>query len=75
MKKRNYNPNKYDNDRKQKQQAKEFEEPPLLGLITRLFRGIKFDIRNIHIRYEDELFSEKNPISFGFTIQNIKLDT
>lgn len=50
-----------------------FKQPPLLGLITRLFRGIKYDIKNIHIRYEDDIFSE--PFSFGFTIKDIKLDT
>ena len=52
-----------------------FKEPPLLGLVTRLFRGVKYDIKNIHIRYEDDFFSMDKPFSFGFTIQNIKMDT
>jgi len=52
----------------------EFSEPPLMGLFTRLFRGVKFDIKNIHIRYEDDLCSGCRPYSFGFTIQNIKMD-
>jgi hypothetical protein len=49
-------------------EVKEFQEPPLLGLVTRLFRGIKYDIKNIHIRYEDDYFQISNPFSFGFTI-------
>ena len=28
-----------------------------MGLMTRLFRGIKYDIKNIHIRYEDDFFA------------------
>ena len=53
----------------------EFKEPPLLGLLTRLFRGIKYDIKNIHIRYEDDFFVPHAPFSFGVTIRDIKLDT
>ena len=53
----------------------EFKEPPLLGLLTRLFRGIKYDIKNIHIRYEDDFFVPQAPFSFGVTIRDIKLDT
>ena len=52
----------------------EFKEPPMLGLITRLFRGIKFDVKHIHIRYEDDYFSRGRPFSFGFTIERISLD-
>ena len=37
----------------------DFKEPPLLGLFTRLFRGIKYDIKNIHIRYEDDFYSSQ----------------
>ena len=61
-----------------KQQApveQEFKEPPLLGLFTRLFRGIKYDIKNIHIRYEDDFFVPNAPFSFGMTIRDIMLDT
>jgi hypothetical protein len=54
---------------------KEFKEPPLLGLFTRLFRGIKYEIKNIHIRYEDDFFVSQAPFSFGLTIRDIKLDT
>lgn len=53
----------------------DFKEPPLLGLFTRLFRGIKYDIRNIHIRYEDDFYSAQQPFSFGLTIKDIRLDT
>ena len=52
----------------------EFKQPPLLGLLTRLFRGVKFEFKNIHIRYEDDIFSGTRPFSFGFTIQHIKMD-
>ena len=52
-----------------------FKEPPLLGLATRLFRGIKYEIKNIHIRYEDDCFAGSDPFSFGFTIRDIVLDT
>lgn len=60
---------------KKKQEGFEFKQPPLLGLITRLFRGIKFEIKNIHIRYEDDVFSGDRPFSFGFTINSIRMDT
>ena len=46
-----------------------------MGLFTRLFRGIKYDIKNIHIRYEDDFYSAAQPFSFGVTIKDIKLDT
>lgn len=47
-----------------------------MGLLVKLFRGIKYDIRNIHIRYEDDFFMPLNrPISFGFTIAHVRLDT
>jgi hypothetical protein len=52
----------------------EFRQPPLLGLVTRLFRGVKYDIKNIHIRYEDDIFSAGSPYAFGFTIHHIKMD-
>jgi len=45
-----------------------------MGLMTRLFRGIKYDIKNIHIRYEDDFFAGSQPFSFGATIAEIKLD-
>ena len=45
-----------------------------MGLLTRLFRGVKFEFKNIHIRYEDDFFTFGNPFSFGFSIQNIKMD-
>jgi hypothetical protein len=56
-------------------EEKEFKEPPLLGLLTRLFRGVKYDIKNIHIRYEDDFFIPHAPFSFGVTLRDIKLDT
>ena len=46
-----------------------------MGLFTRLFRGIKYDIKNIHIRYEDDFYSASHPFSFGLTIKDIRLDT
>ena len=45
-----------------------------MSLITRLFRGVKYEIKNIHIRYEDDFFSSLRPFSFGFTIADIVLD-
>ena len=68
-------PIKYAEEKRKKKEAKQFKEPPLLGLLFKLFRGVKYDIKNIHIRYEDDFFSMDKPFSFGFTIQNIKLDT
>lgn len=53
----------------------EFSEPPLLGLVTRLFRGVKFSINNIHVRVEDDYFAAGKPYSYGLTIQRIGLDT
>jgi hypothetical protein len=46
-----------------------------LGLVTRLFRGVKYEIKKIHIRYEDDFFAVQKPFSFGFTIEHIKMDT
>ena len=57
-----------------KHKDEEFKEPPLLGLVTNLFRGIKYDIKNIHIRYEDDFYNMEKPFSFGFSILNIKMD-
>ena len=37
----------------------EFNEPPLLGLVTRIFRGIKYEIKKIHIRFEDDYFAHE----------------
>ena len=68
------NPGKWEKERREKMESRAFKEPPLLGLLTRLFRGIKFDIKNIHIRYEDDFFS-RTPFSFGFTLHSIKMDT
>jgi len=45
-----------------------------MGLLTRLFRGVKYSFKNIHIRYEDDYFVHHNPFSFGFTIGAITLD-
>ena len=45
-----------------------------MGLLTRLFRGVKFEFKHIHIRYEDDFFTFGNPFSFGFSIQSIKMD-
>jgi len=69
----------YAAEQKRKADAKkngggEFKVPPIMGLLTRLFRGVKFEIKNIHIRYEDDFFTFGNPFSCGFTIQNIKMD-
>jgi hypothetical protein len=68
-------PIKYAEEKRKKKAGMKFSQPPFLGLVTRLFRGVKYDIKNIHIRYEDDFFSMDKPFSFGFTIQNIKLDT
>lgn len=66
----------YENEMKAKRAKKEaeFNEPPLLGLVTRIFRGIKYEIKKIHIRFEDDYFAHEQPFSFGFTIEHIKMD-
>ena len=71
---RDLNPAAWEAKRKADKKPSEFKEPPLLGLITRVFRGIKFEFKNIHIRYEDDFFCRGSPFSFGFTIQSIFLD-
>lgn len=44
--------------------------------MIKLFRGIKYDIKNIHIRFEDDYFMKvQRPVSFGLTIRHIRLDT
>ena len=45
-----------------------------MGLLTRLFRGVKYNIKNIHIRYEDDYFVHSSPFSFGFTLGGVTLD-
>ena len=59
---------------KKAKKEKEFNEPPLLGLITRIFRGVHYEIKKIHVRYEDDYFAYQQPFSFGFTIEHIKMD-
>ena len=74
--KRNLDPARYDADKKAaklKKDTAEFKQPPLMGLITRLFRGVKYSFKNIHIRYEDDYFAYTNPFSFGFTLGGIQL--
>ena len=72
--KRAANPQMYAEEQRKKKEGKEFKQPPLLGLVTRIFRGVKFDIKKIHIRYEDDYFAPNHPFSFGFTIEDIKMD-
>ena len=75
--KRQANPGKYEADKKAaklKSDTSEFKQPPLMGLLTRLFRGVKYNIKNIHVRYEDDYFVRHIPFSFGFTLGGISLD-
>jgi len=60
--------------KKAKDEVAVFKEPPMIGIGIRLFRGVKFEIKNIHIRYEDDFFAANSPFSFGFTIEKISLD-
>lgn len=43
-------------------------------MVTRLLRGVKLDIRKIHIRYEDDFYQVGRPFSAGFTIERIGFD-
>ena len=42
-----------------KDTAKAFEAPVGLSFVFDLFKGVKVNIRNIHIRYEDDIFSKE----------------
>ena len=60
--------------KKVKEEQDEFKAPGFIGLIFRIIRGIKLDIRKIHIRYEDDYFHQNRPFALGFIIDSIKLD-
>ena len=57
-----------------KDAAKAFEAPIGLSFVFDLFKGVKVNIRHIHIRYEDDIFS-KEQTSFGLKIEEIDLST
>lgn len=52
-----------------------FKEPKFLSFFLKIFRGVKYSIKNIHIRFEDDYFCPKNPFSAGISIRNINLET
>ena len=51
--------------------SQEFEQPIGLSFFTSLFNGIQLNVRHVHIRYEDDLFSRNRPFSIGFLIDEI----
>lgn len=46
-----------------------------MSLFLKIFRGVKYSVKNIHIRFEDDYFCPKNPFSTGISIRNISLET
>jgi hypothetical protein len=62
----------YDPNQKKPSKPKAFSEPPLIGLVARILRGVHLDIQKIHIRYEDDYFGKVRPFSFGFVINAIR---
>ena len=56
---------------KKKQQTDEFNAPIGTSLLTSLFNGIQMNVKHVHIRYEDDLFSKTRPYSLGFMIDEI----
>ena len=57
--------------KKDKGPVSEFEEPIGLTFITNLFNGIQLNVQHVHIRYEDDYFSQSRPFSMGFLIDEI----
>ena len=44
-------------------------------LLTRIVDNIQVTIKNIHIRYEDAELIPNKPFSFGFTLQELSINT
>ncbi|XP_054980004.1 intermembrane lipid transfer protein VPS13A [Sorex araneus] len=44
-------------------------------LITQIIQNLQVKISNIHIRYEDDITNQHNPLSFGISLQNLSLET
>lgn len=51
------------------EQKKEFRAPIGLDTILSFLKGVNWNIKNVHIRYEDSF--NKKPLSFGFRIEEI----
>jgi hypothetical protein len=60
--------------KKAKEDAEEFKAPPFIGFGFRVIKGVKLDIKKIHIRYEDDYFHNNRPFALGFIIDQISLD-
>ena len=54
-----------------KAEETEFEQPIGISFLTSLFNGIQVNIHRVHIRYEDDYFSQNRPFSIGFLIDEI----
>lgn len=50
----------------------EFKTPIGLNFLFNLFKGIKINVKRIHIRYEDDIMARR-PISLGLMIDEIEL--
>ncbi|XP_070287563.1 intermembrane lipid transfer protein VPS13A isoform X1 [Myotis yumanensis] len=44
-------------------------------LITQIIKNLQVKISNIHIRYEDDITNQENPLSFGISLQNLSMQT
>lgn len=59
--------------KKKKGGGGEFNMPIGTSLVTSLFNGIQLNVKHVHFRYEDDLFSKTRPFSLGFMIDEIDL--
>ncbi|NXA51596.1 VP13A protein, partial [Nothocercus julius] len=44
-------------------------------LVTQVIKNLQVKISNIHVRYEDDITNQNNPLSFGISLQNLSLQT
>ncbi|XP_038625358.1 vacuolar protein sorting-associated protein 13A isoform X2 [Tachyglossus aculeatus] len=44
-------------------------------LVTKIIKNLQVKISSIHIRYEDDITSHENPLSFGISLENLSLQT
>lgn len=56
---------------KKKDAAQTEEQATIQGYIKSILKNIKLEINRIHIRYEDDYFSQINPMAFGILCEQI----
>jgi hypothetical protein len=60
---------------KKKQPKKKAGGEPPLNLLISLIGNVKFSIKRIHFRIEDDYFNHYRPVSFGLMIEEVSFST